>query len=87
MSYNIIEQQESGDKVRVTFSEKFATDLCYVEMKVEIEGDQAYTVDFNSPAQVESCMWQMQEYLRRCEIFRRDDLRQAGGEAAGYGKD
>lgn len=87
MSYNIIEETESSRHVKVTFSEIFGQGMSYVQMKIEKEGDLPQFVDFDNPAQVENCMWQMQEYLKRRNSFgiAEDELRRASEGETGYG--
>lgn len=72
MSYNIIEETGNERDVNVTFSETYYRDGSVgVTMRVEIPGDLPYEVEFDNPAQVEKCMWQMQQYLKNRNTFRK----------------
>lgn len=87
-NYNIIE--DGGDnQVKTTFLETYSPDgAVWVTMKVEIPGNMTCSVDFDNPAQVEQCMWQMQQYLKNRNTFRRltnDDISIAAEPEAPYG--
>lgn len=61
---------EDNAGVRTTFFETYDHEgNAWVTMKVDIEGDIPVHVDFNNPAQVESCMRQMAQYLGRRASF------------------
>ena len=79
MSYNIIEETEASRHVRVLFSEIFGDGIRYVQMKIQKEGDVDQFVDFDNPAQVEDCMWKMQQYLKQRNTFgfTKEELRAA----------
>ena len=60
--------------VKTTFLETYDHEgNVWVTMKVEIQGAQPYYVDFDSISQIESCMWQMQQYLKRRALFAKDN--------------
>ena len=80
-NYNIIEDGE-GNNVKTTFLETYDhSGSVWITMKVELPGTMSYSVDFDNPAQVEQCMWQMQQYLKNRNTFRRVDPDSASNAA------
>lgn len=70
-NYNIIEDG-TDNNVKVSFEEIYEdAGNTLVRMYVKNNGGLLGVIDFDNPAQVEQCMWKMQNYLKCRNTFRR----------------